>query len=251
VKRLTDAELFRLVASPPTFSRRSPMSKQTSSRPAIESLEGRSLMSATLFCADQSGELFKLNPTTGSKSLIGRMPVVMYDIAFNKSGQLYGVDPSSALYRINSSTAQVTRIGSVGGFVNGLTFAPDGKLYGSGYNHLYTINTSTGHGTLFGNFSRDINSSGDLAFDDRGNLYFSTTADKLIRINLSSRSYTTVGSIGFHEVYGLAFMNGKLYGASNYTSQVFEINTTTGHGSQAHYFGRDVAGICGAAVKIF
>src|SRR4051794_832332 len=181
------------------------MSKHTSTRPAIESLEGRSLMSATLFCTDAQGELFKMNPTTGAKSLVGRMPTVMYDIAFNKSGQLYGVDDRSSLYKINASTAAISWVGSVGGFVNGLTFAPDGKLYGSGYNHLYRINTSTGHGTVFGNFASNINSSADLAFDDRGNLYFTTTADKLIRINLSSRSYTTVGSTGFHEVYGLAF----------------------------------------------
>jgi hypothetical protein len=231
------------------------MSKSTTCRPdssrpaAIESLEGRSLMSATLFCSDSTGELFKLNPSTGGKSLVGQMPVVMYDIAFNKSGQLFGVDSSSTLYKINSSTAQVTRVGSVGGFVNGLTFAPDGKLYGSGYNHLYTINTTTGRGTVFGNFAGSINSAGDLAFDGKGNLYLTTTTDKLVRINLSSHSYTTVGSTGFHEVYGLAYMNGKLYGMSNYSEQDFEINTTTGHGTLAHNFGAGVYGLNGAAVK--
>lgn len=228
------------------------MSNNASTRPAVsvESLEGRSLMSATLFAADSAGELFKLNPATGSKSLIGRMPVVMYDIASSRSGQLFGVDARSSLFKINASTAQVTRIGSVGGFVNGLTFAPDGKLYGSGYNHLYTINTSTGHGTLFGNFASGVNSAGDLAFDDKGNLYFTTTLDKLIRINLRSHSYTTVGSIGFHEVYGLAFMNGKLYGMSNFSEQVFQINTSTGHGTLAHNFGAGVEGLNGATVRL-
>jgi outer membrane protein assembly factor BamB len=228
------------------------MSTRTSSLPAVsvESLEGRSLMSATLYVADSTGELFKLNPATGGKSIVGRMPVVMYDIAFNKSGQLFGVDSRSNLYKINSSTAQTTRIGAVGGFVNALTFAADGKLWAAGNNHLYTLNTSTGHGTLFGNFAGNVSSSGDLAFDNSGNLYFTTTANKLVRINLSSRTYTTVGSIGFNQVYGLAFMNGKLYGMSNSSEQAFQINTTTGHAMTAHYFGANVFGANGAAVRL-
>jgi hypothetical protein len=226
-------------------------SKSVSARPvAIESLEGRSLMSATLYVADSSGELFKLNPANGAKSLIARMPVVMYDIAFDKSGHLFGVDASSNLYRINPTTAAVSRVGAVGGFVNALTFAPDGKLYAAGYNHLYTINTATGHGTLYGNFASNISSAGDLAFDNSGHLFFTTNTDKLVKINLSSHSYTTVGSIGFHEVYGLAFFNGKLYGLSNYTEQAFVINTTTGHGTLTSNFGANVYGANGAAVKL-
>jgi outer membrane protein assembly factor BamB len=233
------------------FRRNGKATSTPSSHPAtIESLEGRSLMSATLYVADETGELFKLNPANGAKTLIARMPVVMYDIAFDKTGHLFGVDSRSNLYRINAATAAVTRVGAVGGFVNALTFAPDGKLYAAGNNHLYTINTATGHGTLFGNFASGVNSSGDLAFDNSGHLYFTTTADKLIRINLSSHSYTTVGSIGFRQVYGLAFLNGKLYGLSNVTEQAFVINTTTGHGTLTSNFGAGVIGANGASVKL-
>lgn len=218
---------------------------------AVEYLESRTLMSATapLYTADNQGRLFTLDLPTGQTHLIGRTPVILYDIAFNKSGQLYGVDSNSVLYKINSTNAAVTRIGSVGSFVNGLTFAPNGALYASGHNGIYTVNTATGHGTLVGTLGSNT-SAGDLAFDSAGHLYLSTNADKLVRIDLSAHKYAVVGNIGFHQVYGLGFSNGVLYGLSNLTEQAFKINTTTGHGTLLSNFGKNVDGATGASFKL-
>lgn len=219
-------------------------------RPTVEPLETRSHLSATLYTADAAGTLFKLNPDTGAKAVVGRMPVVMYDIAFDKAGGLWGVSGQSALYRVNPATAAVTRVGSVGSVVNALTFGPDGRLYAAGGNRLFTLNTATGRGAAFGTLAPAVRSAGDLAFDPRGNLFLTTTADKLVRINLAARTWTTVGAIGFRQVYGLAYMNGRLYGMSNATEQAFTINTTTGRGTLTANFGAQTFGANGAAVRV-
>src|SRR5262249_28657871 len=101
-------------------------------RPAIEELEDRVVLSPVLYAHDRNGKLFDVDVPTGQVNVIGTMSAVMFDIAFDSSGDLYGVDQGSSLYRIDPRTAATTAIGPVGGFVNGLVFAPDGTLYGAG-----------------------------------------------------------------------------------------------------------------------
>ncbi len=223
----------------------------TPAAPMVESLESRTLMSTTplMYTADSQGRLFELNLTTGQTIILGKMPVVMYDIAFNKSGQLYGVDRTSVLYKINTSTAAVSRVGSVGAFVNGLTFSSTGVLYASGSNGVYTINTASGRDTLLGTLGGNT-SAGDLAFDYSGNLYLSTNANQLVKIDLTHRKYYVIGNIGFNQVFGLGFANGVLYGLSNSSEQAFKINLTTGHGTLISYFGKNVVGANGASFKM-
>ena len=60
-------------------------------------LEGRQLLSAspTLYADDTQGRLFTVVPSTGAVHVIGQMPAVMTDIAFDSHGNLYGVDFTS------------------------------------------------------------------------------------------------------------------------------------------------------------
>lgn len=214
----------------------------------MESLESRTLFSTapTIYAASASGELFTLNLGTGKTHNIGNMHVVMFDIAINKSGQMYGVDASSNLYKINKSDAKVSKVGSVGHFVNALTFSSAGTLYGAGYNDFYKISASTGHGTKIGSLGSN-QSAGDLAFDNKGNLYLSTTSNTLVKVNVSNGHTTTVGSIGYNEVYGLGFDNGVMYGLSDATDQAFTISLSTGHGKYLSYFGNTEIGANGAS----
>ncbi|HEX8913092.1 MAG TPA: hypothetical protein VF796_12100 [Humisphaera sp.] len=221
---------------------------KAASRCTVESLEGRSMMSATLYASDSTGLLFKLNPTTGATTPLFRTPVVMYDLANATNGKLWGVDGTSSLYKIDPAAKTVTKVGRAGTFVNALSRGPDGKLYGAGANNLFTIDTGTGRASFVMSLGGSTSSAGDLAFTPDGKLYLSTAADTLVRINLSTRKATTVGSIGFKQVYGLAYYDGKLRGLSNATEQTFTIDTTTGHGSLTHGFGAKVSGAYGAAV---
>ncbi len=214
----------------------------------VESLESRTLFSSgpTMYAADSHGALYTLNLGTGKTHTIGSMHVTMFDIAFSKTGQLYGVDASSSLYKINKTTAKVTKIGSVGFFVNALTFGSNGTLYGAGFNNFVKINISTGHGTKIGSLGSNT-SAGDLAFDNKGNLFLSTNADKLVKVNVSNGKTTTIGSIGFHQVFGLGFSGGVMYGLSNASEKAFKINLSTGKGTSISFFGANVVGANGAS----
>ena len=213
----------------------------------VETLESRTLFSSapTIYGADGHGTLFTLNINTGKTHTIGSMHVTMFDIAQSKSGQLYGVDQSSNLYKISKTTAKVTKISSVGFFVNALTFGSNGTLYGAGHSTFLKISTSTGHGTKIGSLGSN-QSAGDLAFDSKGNLYLSTTSDKLVKVNPSNGKTTTIGSIGFHEVYGLGFSGGVMYGLSNTSEKAFKINLSTGKGTSISFFGANVVAADGA-----
>jgi streptogramin lyase len=219
----------------------------------VESLEARQLLSAapTLWADDAQGRLFTVNPGTGQVHVVGKMPAVMFDIAFDAHGNLYGVDnaPTSNLWKINPNNASASKIGSVGTFVNSLVFSTKGTLYGAG-NALYAINTVNGHGTRVGNSNLNgFSSAGDLAFDSTGALYLSTTNNNLVRVNISTGAATLVGPIGFKEVYGMAFgPNGVLYGMSDATDQIFSISRTTGHGTLLSSFAnKGVVGVNGSS----
>jgi hypothetical protein len=201
----------------------------------------------TIYASDNNGDLYTVNLGTGKSHLIGDMGVTLFDLAEDTHGNLYGVDSKSDLYRINSTTAKLTYIGYTGVFLNALTFSSGGTLYAAGNNGLYTLSTTTGHATEIGTIGSDI-SSGDLAFDKSGNLYWTDTADHLIKINLTARTFKDLGAIGFDEVYGLIYgSDGVLYGLSNTSDQIFSLNVTTGKGTLVSSFAGQMHGVNGAA----
>lgn len=218
-------------------------------RPMVEGLENRQLCSSgpLIYGASASGQLYRMNVGTGATQTIGQMPVIMYDIAVNKSsGQMFGVNSNGKLYKINKSNASVSYVGSLGRFANALTFGPDGRLYAAGYNKLMTVNTSNGSSTVIGTMGSN-NSAGDLAFDGYSKLYLTTTSNKLVRINLTNHTMTTVGNLGFNQAYGLGFYNGSLYGFSNTTERAYKISTSTGFGTAVSFFGSWVNGCNGTS----
>jgi hypothetical protein len=123
-----------------------------------------------LYAVNNNGNtLFALNPTTGST--LASVPLTgttfageIGGIDFAPDGTLYGV--GAGLYRINPLTGVATRITPLGMDITGspsialilqdIDFGPDGVLRGVTYDlshvnsMLYTINTSTGLGTLVG-----------------------------------------------------------------------------------------------------
>jgi hypothetical protein len=122
--------------------------------------------SGTLFAAQKSGSLYKINLTTGEATLIGTASGVQYaSIAFSPTdGRLFasvskfvGSD-KDAIYIVDTTTAAATKIGNTGDGKGtpSITFnIVDSTLYGlkgtqSEINKLITINTNDGSGTEIG-----------------------------------------------------------------------------------------------------
>ena len=201
----------------------------------IYAISGAMILSASsahaTFIGAANGDLYDYNISTNSSTLIGNTGI-MFDIALSTSNILYGVTSGSQLYSIDQTTAARTLIGNTGASVNGLTFASNGILYGSGGNGLYSIDTTTGNASLIGTGS--YNSSGDISFDDLGNLYLSSTTggngDSLWSLNTADGSGTLIGSTGYSSVYGLNYFNNTLYGFT-YSGATLSLDTTTGTGT--------------------
>lgn len=186
-----------------------------------------------IFAADSSGYLWHVNPATGAAARVGLMSYVMTDIALSASGMLYGIN-FNTLFRIDPTTGAVTIIGSLGvNTANGLAFGPGGVLYLSNYvgstgGELRTVNLLTGATTLVGPIG--YSSAGDLAFSSDGTLYMTDDDSLLVAVDLHTGAGHAVGSVGFTDVYGLAWLGNRLYGLNPY-GQLFWINTATGAGS--------------------
>jgi hypothetical protein len=215
-----------------------------------------------IYVSASNDNLYTINPTTGATTLIGDMGVAMSDIAIDPAnGQMYGVSfaATSTLYSINDSTAAITAIGTnTGSFLNALTFnatgtvlyaaggpasgcgAPPAQPSGPTCSTLFTLNTTTGAATAVnGTNNGAYDSGGDLELFG-GTMYLTSensstsggTNDTLYSINTTSGAGTSVGSIGFQWVYGLATNGGStLYGFTDVGNDVISINTTTGAGT--------------------
>jgi hypothetical protein len=224
----------------PAISGFVPITVQTAS--GLDSINiiavGQSSSTGTVLGAGFDSYLYSVIPSTGVTTPIGPLPTEMSDIAaFN--GALYGISIStpSVLYRINPNTGAGTPIGgSTGAALNALVFSPQGRLYAAGGGQLYTIDTATGVATAINQSAGSYLSSGDLEFDSGGKLYltsasFSGFGDQLFSINLVTGQGTLIGSTGFDSVYGLAYVNGTMYGLT-WLGRIIRIDLTTGAGTQ-------------------
>jgi len=187
-----------------------------------------------LWIDDDNGNIGTVELATGTATKIGNAGPVLTDIAFDPKGNLWGIDFWN-LYSINKGTGNATWVGPLSsGYMNALVFSPTGTLYAASNlsQSLFTINTSNGQTTSLGsimtiNSGMSVYSAGDLAFNG-GSLYLSTTANRLVRINLDKLYESeAMGPLGYSNVFGLATAdNGLLYGVSGYN--VFSVNTATG-----------------------
>jgi hypothetical protein len=188
---------------------------------------------------DGSSNLYKIvNYASGPKAVnIGESGVLLTDLAINpKTGAAFAISFTD-LYSINLTTGKVTDIGPLDApGMNALTFSSNGTLYAmsSDTTDLYTIDLKSGKATVV--FDTGYISSGDLAFNTDGTLYL-TTASDLVKINVSGKKATDVGSLGVSDLFGLVIdSSGQFYAAQGSnrgpTAVMYRINKTTGHATK-------------------
>jgi outer membrane protein assembly factor BamB len=191
-------------------------------------------MSRCLHVVDPASDLYTVDAATASTRLVGPVGVRnVTDIAFH-GPTLYGVGFSQFL-RLDPDTGSGSVIGGTGFTTNGLAIATDGTIYaGTTAGELVTIDPGTGAGTLVGGFGSGLVSSGDLAFDSNDNLFGTldpgTGPVVLARIDRGSGTATVIGSTGLRELYGLAFHCCRLYAASS-RGELVDVNVASGVGT--------------------
>jgi hypothetical protein len=118
----------------------------------------------SLFATTTGDQIYQIDITTGDPALIVTMPISRISIAFNPlDNQLWGSvrnpigSPKDRIIKINLLTGDTVLVGLTGFGVNttDITFSEEGQLFGikgtgTTVSDLYSINTSSGVGTLIG-----------------------------------------------------------------------------------------------------
>ncbi|GGO32789.1 hypothetical protein [Deinococcus humi] len=196
---------------------------------------GNALYSIVLIGNGQDEKKFDLN-LSGS----------LTDVALAGT-ELYGLT-SSSLVRISLTDGAVSTVGALGANDNINALAADGagNLYGASTGgQFYTVNSSTGRATLVGPMG--LLSSGDLAFNDAGQLYGTVrpnlaTSDSLARIDPTTGKATAIGGTGKTDVFALKFRGSVLYGLTG-RGQVLTLNTSTGAATVVRETGLSFTGL--------
>ncbi len=152
---------------------------------------------------------------------------------------------NDSVYRVNLSAGTTTLVGSAGvANLSGLTgIIGKGTVYGSSSaadpanptpgGGLYSIDTTTGAATQIGSNIPGFSTAGDLTYFPSANKFYATstspTNSSLFSIDLSGAG-TSIGSIGFANIFGLVRSGSTLYGFTE-GGQAITINTTTGVGT--------------------
>lgn len=162
---------------------------------------------------------------------------------------------SDILYKIDLSTGDATAIGNGVGFkeADGLSFNPiTGYLYAvndyAAIGNLYTIDISTGVGSLVGSLGLSAVGDPGFAIDmygqafmiDNNNPASLPTPDKLYSVNLSTGEASLIGQTGIQNIDSLEFFGSTLYGISLNTDSLYTINVNTGSASLVGGLGFDI-----------
>lgn len=178
-----------------------------------------------------------IDPTTGVFTQIGsNFSDAILDLAVSPLGVVYAVTEAGSLITINSSTAAVSTIGTLPSGVHTLAFRPDGTLFGATTTSLYTLNPTTGSGTLLGSMGLGAGIQGDNIRFDGSSLFVMTTQtnSRLFSLNETSGASTLVGSSGVDDVSLGAFFGGVFLGSNQSGGQnrIVQINPSTGAGTE-------------------
>jgi hypothetical protein len=191
------------------------------------------------------GKLYDINPNTGAATN-PRTLGIGWALAFSPNRTLYGVTQPGGtptpmeLFTVNPITGVPTAVAPTVPFIGvegDIAFDPtSGVLYAiDGTGSLFTINTSTGVGTVIGSVPGAMDLSA-MTFDISGNLYIvDTAATTLLHVNkFTAAVISTVNLVPPPNggVAGMAFdpVSQKLFFASGSgtTDNLYKVNQFTG-----------------------
>ncbi|MCX7697107.1 MAG: choice-of-anchor J domain-containing protein [Bacteroidales bacterium] len=162
----------------------------------------------------QNSKIMTIDTTSGTITEIGASGLSLTGLAYDvKTGFLYGSaydGSNSNLVKINISTGQSYPVGSIcSGIIIGIACDSAGNLYGINLNdnNLYSINKTTGAGTIIGPLGIDINYAQDIGFDRNKNKLYGTlysSSGILAEINTNTGQATILATFP-QELDALAF----------------------------------------------
>jgi hypothetical protein len=186
--------------------------------------------------------LFRLDPKTNAVTEVGDFdgcgPVI--DIALDEASNFFATS-YQALYTVDKATAKCTEIAK-GSYPNSLSFVPKGTVDASaealvGYEDAdyVRIDPKSGAKTKIGGLGGDLKSSGDIVSVKGGKTYLTvkgsgntcTANDCLVEVDpATGKMLKNGGSIAHHNVFGLSFWGGKVYGFIE-SGDLFEVTFGT------------------------
>jgi hypothetical protein len=196
----------------------------------------------TTIYATSATSLYVINPVDWSETAIGSYGVTdhMTDLAMTPNGQVYTVS-STALYNINLTTGAATKVMTVTGTLNNsLTFLPDNRLLAAdGNGMLKVIDPVAKTVSNIGPYGNGYTSSGDLVAVGDGTMFgisptggvATTSNNVLITVDTTTGAATPIGSIGFGNVFGLAYYGSRVIAFTG-SGDILEINPVTGAGTK-------------------
>ena len=186
--------------------------------------------------------LYKLDPITKAVSVVapftgcGASGVI--DIALDKDSNLIATT-FDGIYQVDRTNAMCQLI-QYGSYPNSLAFIPAGTLDPNvealvGYNsdQYVRIDPTTGNLTNIGTpWGNGLVSSGDIVSVKGGGTYLTVNGnncgDCLVEVDPKTGAMTkNWGSLGYSEVYGIAFWAGSVYGF-DYAGEIFEVTFNGG-----------------------
>jgi hypothetical protein len=125
--------------------------------------------SSLLWSIDSLNNLLKVNPSTASSTVVGRIgnPWNLTGLAYGE-GNLWSIDSLNNLLKVNPSTASSTVIGRIGNPWNLTSLAyGDGNLWSiDSLNNLLKVNPSTASSAVIGRIGNPWNLTG-LAYEEQ------------------------------------------------------------------------------------
>jgi len=204
------------------------------SSPDVGEYEGPSIV-----YGQSANTLYQLDPTTKAVTVIG--PFVgcgnVIDMALDKDSTIYATT-TTGLYRVDPADATCVPVSS-GSYPNSLSFVPAGTvdpnveaLVGYKGSDYVRIDTLTGEVTKIGAITAGYTSSGDIVSVRNGGTYLTVKGpscdDCLVKVDPKTGDLVeNLGSLGYTDVFGLAYWAGKVYGFTD-AGELFEVSLEPG-----------------------
>lgn len=178
--------------------------------------------------------LYKLDPKTNQVTTVGTFNCAqdVIDLAIDENSKAF-ITSFSGFFSLNLANASCASIAS-GSYPNSLSFVPKGTLdpnaealvgyFGSQY---VRINTQNGQISNVGALTGGYTSSGDIVSVKNGGTFVTVKgtncSDCLLQVDPKTGALIqNYGSLGYTDVFGIAYWGGSVYGFTN-AGQLFQV----------------------------